>query len=591
MADETEVPRLVDESLDRSLRIFTGLARTRSRHRARARAARDRANARRARVLLDRRLVAWDALERFLARGPADLTAARGLPPRRDVAARRAARRAGRAGRVPGRRPGPASALPAAPARDSAGISATPIRDAAATRRSAALLDRVAAHFLTAKASRGRAARSIPTSADRLPAPDACEAAPQRRLPDRAAHRARRVRRSAATSTRARARHPADVRDRARRSTGWRSRSDRSSTSRTCSSARSTCCARWTSSRRAASGSRRATTTCWSTSSRTPAARSGSWSRCWFSRGAKGSGSPRRPSIFIVGDRKQSIYRFRDAEVAVLQRGRALHRSAAPGGQPAAIDHAQLPRGAGAARVRQRRVRRDGRSPAARPDDFTYGESGSLSAVRSVRAIERRGPVLGLAVADDPDACAAAGGGRDRANPAAKTACATGRPACARQARPGDIAILFRSRASHREFEHALERRGIPTYVYKGLGFFDADEIKDLTALIRYLANPSRTCGRPRSCARGSSGCRIAGLALLAPELAPRSIAPIHPRPSPRSTTKIGACSSRPASSCPRLAGAGRPRAAGRSHRADPARDRVRVRAARPARASRRGRT
>ena len=61
----------------------------------------------------------------------------------------------------------------------------------------------------------------------------------------------------------------------------------------------------------------------------------------------------------------------------------------------------------------------------------------------------------------------------------------------ARGARPGDVGILFRSRASHREFESALEAAGIPTYVYKGLGFFDADEIKDLSGLIRFLANPS----------------------------------------------------------------------------------------------------
>ena len=72
MADETEVPRLVEESLDRSLRIFAGLAgqdpdvavvlaqlgisRTREGLAS----------------LLERRLVAWDALDRFLAgaRGP-----------------------------------------------------------------------------------------------------------------------------------------------------------------------------------------------------------------------------------------------------------------------------------------------------------------------------------------------------------------------------------------------------------------------------------------------------------------------------------------------------------------------------------------
>jgi ATP-dependent helicase/nuclease subunit A len=59
-----------------------------------------------------------------------------------------------------------------------------------------------------------------------------------------------------------------------------------------------------------------------------------------------------------------------------------------------------------------------------------------------------------------------------------------------RAIRPGDIAILFRTRESHREFEDALERFGLPSYVYKGLGFFDADEIKDVLSLLWYLADP-----------------------------------------------------------------------------------------------------
>src|SRR5262249_24739402 len=60
----------------------------------------------------------------------------------------------------------------------------------------------------------------------------------------------------------------------------------------------------------------------------------------------------------------------------------------------------------------------------------------------------------------------------------------------ARAARPADVAILFRSRDSHRDFESALERRNIATYVYKGLGFFDADEMPAPVALLRYLAEP-----------------------------------------------------------------------------------------------------
>jgi ATP-dependent exoDNAse (exonuclease V) beta subunit len=61
----------------------------------------------------------------------------------------------------------------------------------------------------------------------------------------------------------------------------------------------------------------------------------------------------------------------------------------------------------------------------------------------------------------------------------------------ARDARPGDIAILFRSRESHRAFAGALDARGIPSYVYKGLGFFDADEVKDVVAALHYLADPT----------------------------------------------------------------------------------------------------
>jgi ATP-dependent helicase/nuclease subunit A len=80
--------------------------------------------------------------------------------------------------------------------------------------------------------------------------------------------------------------------------------------------------------------------------------------------------------------------------------------------------------------------------------------------------------------------------------------------------------VLFRSRASHREFERELERRGVPTYVYKGLGFFDADETKDAMALIRYLANPVSNL-RAAAFLR-SRVIRLSdrGLATLAPRLA-----------------------------------------------------------------------
>ena len=86
----------------------------------------------------------------------------------------------------------------------------------------------------------------------------------------------------------------------------------------------------------------------------------------------------------------------------------------------------------------------------------------------------------------------------------------------ARQATPGDIAILFRSRQTHREFQAALESRGIPAFVYKGLGFFDADEIKDYRALLRYLADPTselRTAALLRSRLVRTTDAALASLA------------------------------------------------------------------------------
>ena len=76
-----------------------------------------------------------------------------------------------------------------------------------------------------------------------------------------------------------------------------------------------------------------------------------------------------------------------------------------------------------------------------------------------------------------------------------------------RPAMPADIAILFRSRDSHRDFEAALDRRGVSTYVYKGLGFFDADEVQDAWLCCGISPIRCPTFARRRSCGRGSCVC------------------------------------------------------------------------------------
>src|SRR6476659_3293057 len=110
------------------------------------------------------------------------------------------------------------------------------------------------------------------------------------------------------------------------------------------------------------------------------------------------------PSIFIVGDRKQSIYRFRDAEVAVMQDAARYIEGLRPASSP------------------RQSIRRSFRAlpqllefvndlftemtqPGARPDDFTYTEADTFPVDAEP---DRRGVVLGIAAAADAEHCAAA---------------------------------------------------------------------------------------------------------------------------------------------------------------------------------------
>jgi ATP-dependent exoDNAse (exonuclease V) beta subunit len=207
------------------------------------------------------------------------------------------------------------------------------------------------------------------------------------------------------------------------------------------------------------------------------------------------------PSIFIVGDRKQSIYGFRDADVGVVDEAALFVQALRPdGGARHAIT--QSFRSVPEILAFVNEVFAEivaGESTAARRDAFRFGTDdrfpktsqdlenpSNLPNPVSFIAAEGVTTTAGL-LADEilrllAGACAA------RADPSSgQSGRTTGTP---REARPADIAILFRSRDSHRDFKTALEARGVSTYVYKGLGFFDADEIQDAVALLRYLADP-----------------------------------------------------------------------------------------------------
>lgn len=197
---------------------------------------------------------------------------------------------------------------------------------------------------------------------------------------------------------------------------------------------------------------------------------------------------PLAPSIFIVGDRKQSIYGFRDAEVSVLDDAVSAVAGLRPDGDPLQSISTSF-RSVPPLLTFVNDVFADVEKADGRPDAFRYDDRDAFPVPDSPEE-EHEAPVVGVVAADDVRACAAAVAAEIAR--LAEGATVRDRPSgLRRDIRPGDIAILFRSRESHREFEAALDARAVPTYVYKGLGFFEADEVRDLVALVRYLAEPS----------------------------------------------------------------------------------------------------
>jgi ATP-dependent exoDNAse (exonuclease V) beta subunit len=57
-------------------------------------------------------------------------------------------------------------------------------------------------------------------------------------------------------------------------------------------------------------------------------------------------------------------------------------------------------------------------------------------------------------------------------------------------AAPGEIVVLIRATTDMRAYERALERRGLPTYVIGGRGYWAHPQIVDMVAYLRALANP-----------------------------------------------------------------------------------------------------
>jgi ATP-dependent helicase/nuclease subunit A len=190
-----------------------------------------------------------------------------------------------------------------------------------------------------------------------------------------------------------------------------------------------------------------------------------------------GQGRIREPSLFLVGDRKQSIYGWRDARVEVMEKAsRHLLRIRSAGGRKLTLRHSFRASGPILSFLNDL----FSEVPRVRADlewSFQFRESDHFPTPRNSPAPPE--PSVSVAI------------GKSLGEAAAAVADEIVRLLEEEELRPKDIAILFRSRSSYRAYEEALSARGVPAYVYRGLGFFDSPEVLDIQALVRFLAEPA----------------------------------------------------------------------------------------------------
>lgn len=203
--------------------------------------------------------------------------------------------------------------------------------------------------------------------------------------------------------------------------------------------------------------------------------------------------APRSDEVFIIGDSKQSIYRFRGADVTVFHQTRNELKS--NGGHEVPMDtcfrtHERL---VGFINhlfpdifTRESRYDTPYEAMGASRETAHDNPSVELHIITQSKESENK---LSAAELREAEARLLARRINEIVSQGARVVCE--KDAVARRATPGDFALLFQASTSFDIYEQALADAGIPYVTIAGRGFYDRQEITDITNLLAFLVSPT----------------------------------------------------------------------------------------------------
>ncbi|HAK59238.1 MAG TPA: hypothetical protein DCO77_02495, partial [Nitrospiraceae bacterium] len=199
-----------------------------------------------------------------------------------------------------------------------------------------------------------------------------------------------------------------------------------------------------------------------------------------------GQGTDKRmpPSLFVVGDEKQSIYRFREANYRLIENVRNKMEQNLPAGsfETLTLDRnfRSTPEIIGTTNLVFSALWGKAYTPSAAERSGQQG---------SVRLIE----ILAASSENIPSAPAEADVlAREIRNIVSGSTLIYEKKGDTWQQRPagyGDCAVLIQSRTRLKEYEAALQKQGIPYRVVGGIGFYEEDEIQAVLNVLFFLWN------------------------------------------------------------------------------------------------------